>query len=49
LAEGADVNAVNPTGQTALWRARHGDDEEAARILIAAGAVAEGRCSVPRE
>ena len=39
---GANVDAVNPTGQTALWYARMVSDEEAVRILIAGGARAEG-------
>ena len=44
---GADVNAVSSTGQTALWYARSAGDDATLRILTAAGAVAEGRCSVP--
>ena len=40
---GANVDAVNPTGQTALWYARMGGDEEAVRILIAGSACTEGR------
>jgi ankyrin repeat protein len=40
---GAKVNAAaRPTGRTALWYARVNDDEDAVRLLIAAGAVAEG-------
>jgi ankyrin repeat protein len=45
----ADVNAVSSTGQTALWFARSSGDAATVRILTAAGAVAEGRCSMPGE
>jgi ankyrin repeat protein len=42
---GANLDATSALGRTALWWARVGDDEEAVRILLAAGAVAEGRAA----
>jgi uncharacterized protein len=45
IESGADVNAANAYGHTALWYARVSDDAEVVRILTAAGAVAEGHPS----
>jgi ankyrin repeat protein len=47
IERGAPLDAANATGQTALWYARIGEDEEAVRILTAAGAVAAGRDAAP--
>jgi ankyrin repeat protein len=47
IERGANVDAANATGQTALWYARMGDDDEAVRILTAAGGVAEGHSAAP--
>lgn len=43
LADGAQVNAIDAKGQTALWSAARAGEVENARVLIKAGAYVDGR------
>jgi ankyrin repeat protein len=47
IEHGAHVDAANKFDRTALWHARVSGDNESVRILIAAGAIDEGKPDAP--